>query len=113
MRTDPRKACKNAEERRFWALVHDGIAHPLMAFSLFAAWSVRFHDWTSHRAWPRAPKAYGPKYVKGSLVESYSFEAMERVARAFKPYGEAIVKRAIPQEDGRILYQVEILDIRK
>ncbi len=53
MRTDPRKACKNANERLLWALVHDLIAHPLMALTLWCRWSVAFHDWTSKKAWPR------------------------------------------------------------
>jgi hypothetical protein len=53
MRTDPRKACANAEERWFWAFVHDGICHPLMALTNWARWSMRFHDWTSTHAWPR------------------------------------------------------------
>lgn len=53
MRTDPRSACANAEERLGWALVHDAIAHPLMALTGWSQLSVAFHDWTSHRAWPR------------------------------------------------------------
>ncbi|TPQ45804.1 hypothetical protein C2U71_11075 [Burkholderia ubonensis] len=55
MKTDPRTACENTEERLLWALVHDGIAHPLMAVSKFSHWSLRFHDYTSVRAWPRKP----------------------------------------------------------
>lgn len=47
MQTDPRKACANQEEKLLWALIHDGIAHPLMALSLFSRWAVDFHDWTS------------------------------------------------------------------
>jgi hypothetical protein len=53
MRTDPRAACANAEERLFWAWLHDIIAHPLMALFGWASWTLQFHDWTSHRAWPR------------------------------------------------------------
>lgn len=53
MRTDPRAACANSEERTFWAFVHDAVCHPLMAFSGWSKWSLRFHDWTSFRAWPR------------------------------------------------------------
>lgn len=55
MRTDPRAACANAEERLGWAVVHDAIAHPLMALTNYSGWAVAFHDWTSHRAWPRKP----------------------------------------------------------
>lgn len=54
MRTDPRTACANAEERVWWAIVHDLIAHPLMALTLWHPLLVRFHDWTSTHAWPRA-----------------------------------------------------------
>lgn len=58
MRTDPNEACTNTREDFFWAFVHDAISHPLMAVSLYSDWSLRFHNWTSHRAWPRSPKLY-------------------------------------------------------
>ncbi|OUM01787.1 hypothetical protein [Variovorax sp. JS1663] len=61
MRTDPRAACANAEERFIWAFVHDAICHPLMAITNWSRLSVRFHDWTSWRAWPRVvPAAADP-----------------------------------------------------
>jgi hypothetical protein len=60
MKTDPRKACANAEEKLFWALLHDGIAHPLMALTLYSRSSLVLHDATSRRAWPR-PKAIDPR----------------------------------------------------
>ena len=53
MRVDPRQACHNNEERLFWAVLHDLVAHPLMAISFYSRWAVRLHDWTSARAWPR------------------------------------------------------------
>ena len=53
MKTDPRQACANAREKLVWALVHDFIAHPLMAVTLYSRPALRFHDFTSHRAWPR------------------------------------------------------------
>ena len=53
MRTDPRSACHNSEEVLSWALLHDFVAHPLMAVTFYSDWSVRFHDWTSFKAWPR------------------------------------------------------------
>lgn len=53
MRTDPRKACKNEKERRGWAFLHDLLAHPFMAVTLWARASIRFHNWTSLKAWPR------------------------------------------------------------
>jgi hypothetical protein len=56
MKTDPRKACANTKEKLFWAIVHDLIAHALMALTLYSSASVRFHNWTSLRAWPRPSK---------------------------------------------------------
>ncbi len=53
MKTDPNKACATLAEVRRWAVVHDLVAHPLMAVTLYSRWSVAFHDWTSRRAWPR------------------------------------------------------------
>lgn len=53
MRTDPRRACANTDENLFWAIVHDLLSHPLMALTLYSGFALRFHDWTSHRAWPR------------------------------------------------------------
>lgn len=53
MRTDPNQACDNSGENRLWALVHDGTAHPLMAITNYSALSVRFHDFTSRKAWPK------------------------------------------------------------
>lgn len=53
MRTDPRAACANAEEKLAWALIHDGLAHPLMALTGYCRPAVAFHDWTSKKAWPR------------------------------------------------------------
>ncbi|PZP92639.1 MAG: hypothetical protein DI587_31270 [Variovorax paradoxus] len=54
MRTDPRLACANADERMGWALLHDLVAHPLMALTMWSRPALRFHDWTSRRAWPRS-----------------------------------------------------------
>jgi hypothetical protein len=54
MRTDPRKACANAEEKLLWAWIHDFIAHPLMALFGWHDATLKFHDWTSHKAWPRS-----------------------------------------------------------
>ncbi len=53
MRTDPRAACANSTESFWWAILHDLVAHPLMAFTAYSKVSLRFHDWTSHYAWPR------------------------------------------------------------
>lgn len=53
MRTDPRTACANARELWVWAAVHDLVAHPLMVLTWYSRAALRFHDWTSRRAWPR------------------------------------------------------------
>lgn len=53
MRTDPRMACANERELWHWAALHDLLAHPLMVLTWYCAASLRFHDWTSRRAWPR------------------------------------------------------------
>jgi len=38
---------------KFWAILHDLIAHPLMAVSFYSKISIRFHNYTSSKAWPR------------------------------------------------------------
>ena len=53
MKTDPNICCVVHAENRVWAIVHDAIAHPLMALTLYAGFAKRFHDYTSARAWPR------------------------------------------------------------
>lgn len=57
MKTDPRTACANVQERKAWAVLHDLVAHPLMALTNWSRLSLRFHDWTSFRAWPRVRPA--------------------------------------------------------
>ena len=44
---------KKQKEKFGWVLVHNCIAHPLMAVTLDSKWSVKFHDWTATKAWPR------------------------------------------------------------
>ena len=53
MKTDPNHCCVTLDENRFWAIVHDVVAHPLMGLTLYSRFSRRFHDYTSHKAWPR------------------------------------------------------------
>jgi hypothetical protein len=73
MRTDPRKACANEKQLLGWAIVHDLLAHPFMVLTGYCPVSLRFHDATSQRAWPRpAPGAALPSSVAsdrfGSLL---------------------------------------------
>lgn len=54
MKKDPNKYCINYEQSLGWALVHDIIAHPLMALTLYKInFCIQFHDYTSARAWKR------------------------------------------------------------
>lgn len=64
MKTDPIEACPNAEQHFGWAIVHDFIAHPLMAFSLWSSWALKFHNWTSSKAWPREESPCLPDFVE-------------------------------------------------
>jgi|688.fasta_scaffold07359_26 hypothetical protein len=51
---DPNNCCIMFDECLFWALVHDIIAHPLIALTLYQ-WqpAIDFHNWTSQKAWKR------------------------------------------------------------
>lgn len=54
---DPNKYCVNYEQDFAWALIHDIIAHPLMALTLYKVQCfIDFHNFTSYRAWKR-PRA--------------------------------------------------------
>jgi hypothetical protein len=53
MKLDPNIACANQRENWFWAAVHDALAHPLMPITGYSQVAMRFHDWTSRKAWPR------------------------------------------------------------
>lgn len=101
--TDPRRACANKEERLLWALLHDGVAHPLMALTLFSRWAVAFHDWTSQRAWPRIedrPAKTGPNFWSTDSGEA------ERIRGYYKRQGLAVWSRSTPMGDGVFLYEV-------
>lgn len=101
MRTDPRKACANKDERLLWALLHDGIAHPLMAITLFSAWSIWFHDWTSQRAWPRGkPAKTGYAFVTSNFAEA------ELYRQQMKAQGVPVWSQSTPLGDGTFSYQV-------
>lgn len=38
--------------RLVFDLMHNCIAHPLMAILRYPKWSEQFHDWTAKKAWP-------------------------------------------------------------
>jgi len=57
MKLDPNKYCVNFKQNLGWALIHDIIAHPLMALTLYRApWLIQFHRYTSEQAWIRGSK---------------------------------------------------------
>lgn len=54
MKLDPNRYCVNFKEHLGWAIIHDLIAHPLMAITLYKVdLTIQFHNFTSQRAWIR------------------------------------------------------------
>jgi len=54
MKKDPNKYCVVFEQSLPWALIHDIIAHPAMALTLYKVpLFIQFHDFTSAHAWKR------------------------------------------------------------
>lgn len=106
MMTDPRKACANEGERLLWALVHDGIAHPLMAITLFSRLSVAFHDWTSQLAWPRSRRSM---FVPWSKIQTHDQGSAFDWGAYLRARGIPHVIRSIPLGDGLFMYEVEEL----
>lgn len=53
MKIDPINHCTKFRQNLIWALIHDSIAHPLMAITNYSKLSIKFHNFTSHRAWQR------------------------------------------------------------
>lgn len=94
MKTDPRVACTNEKENWLWAAIHDGLAHPFMVITLYSALAMRFHNYTSHRAWPRpepfkvrkvryTPTAYGYVCISEIAPNIYEF-SHPRVAHTYR-----------------------------
>jgi hypothetical protein len=51
MKLDPNKWCINFEQHLGWALIHDCVAHPLMALTLYKVQIfLDFHNYTSQKA---------------------------------------------------------------
>lgn len=55
MKTDPNTCVHTGG---VWAVIHDAIAHPLLALTAYSAPARRFHNWTSQHAWPRTDPLY-------------------------------------------------------
>jgi len=54
MKIDPDSCKVNLKENLMWAIIHDLIAHPLLALSLYRIKVfINFHDYTSRKAWRR------------------------------------------------------------
>lgn len=53
MKKDPNNYCIVYTQSLFWAIIHDLIAHPMMAITNYTNISIRFHDFTSNKAWKR------------------------------------------------------------
>ena len=53
MKMDPNKHCIKFEQNLGWALIHDIFAHVLMGITNYSKYSIRFHDYTAHKAWKR------------------------------------------------------------
>lgn len=53
MKIDPINHCQKFRQSLMWAMVHDLVAHPAMALTLYSRPAVWLHNYTSHRAWKR------------------------------------------------------------
>ena len=98
MKRDPNAACANADQRLVWALVHDVIAHPLMALTGYCRLALRFHDYTSRKAWPRSTAVVSAPLDK--------LLALESVLRA---NGVAFKSTGAPTPDGGYSHKLELL----
>lgn len=97
MKTDPNKGCANTEQRLLWAIVHDGLAHPLMALTGYCRWSLAFHDYTSRKAWPRCTEAPSV-FVANPEDEG----ALQAVREHFRSVGVAHVIEGSPSPLGYV-----------
>lgn len=53
MKIDPLNHCTKFRQSLPWAIIHDLLAHPLMALTGYSCTSIKFHNYTSHKAWKR------------------------------------------------------------
>ena len=99
MKTDPNLACANERQRLLWALVHDVLAHPLMGLSAYSKAALRFHDYTSHKAWPRTTvQVATPELGKLLILEAI----LRNEGVAFKSTGA-------PTANGGYVHTLELL----
>lgn len=98
MKRDPNAACANTEQRLGWAVLHDLVAHPLMALTGYSRLALKFHDYTSYKAWPRQTVA-----VVAPLDKLLKLEA------ALRARGFAFVSTGAPLPDGGYAHKLELL----
>lgn len=56
MKLDPNTLCDTGPKQNIgWAIFHDLVAHPLLVITFYSVASVKFHNWTSLKAWPLQP----------------------------------------------------------
>lgn len=53
MKVDPQNHCLKFRQSLPWALIHDLVAHSVMAVTGYSRFSIWFHNYTSHKAWRR------------------------------------------------------------
>jgi hypothetical protein len=64
MKIDPNSHCITYKQNLFWAIIHDVVAHPLMALTFYKIkMFIKLHDYTSHLAWER--NTTPNKFTKG------------------------------------------------
>lgn len=102
VRTDPRAACANERQRFWWAVLHDVVAHPLMALTGWSKWALRFHDWTSHKAWPRAQVRRPLRFVRRTERFTYVQELERKLRDARCPF--CTTAEPHYHDDGKIYY---------
>jgi hypothetical protein len=94
MKTDPNTACDSENGSLVWAIIHDGLAHPLMAITGYSSWSLGFHDYTSHKAWPRCSN---PSAIVTSAEDAH---VLELVRQHYRTAGTPCVIEGAPTPRG-------------
>lgn len=112
MKTDPNKGCANEKENMLWAFIHDAIAHPLMALTGYSRWALRFHDYTSHRAWPRGHKIRYYFHTRIYAKNEIDMQILQRIEDGLRHAGASFVTEGSMTPDGYV-YDVMILEWSK
>lgn len=113
MKTDPNKGCANEKENMLWAFIHDAIAHPLMALTDYSFWSIRFHDYTSHHAWPRAKKVSTQFYTRIYAKNDTDMLILQHIEEGFRKAGVSFVTEGFHTSAHGYVYDVSIIHWNK